>query len=166
MSQDAKKPVMNIADAPLNQFGKGEKFSAQIARMGGLIGAQGLGCSYTVVPPGKRAFPMHRHHVIEELFFIVAGEGTYRYGKESYPVKAGDLITAPAGTAPHQLVNNGAQDLRFLAISTKSSADIVDYPESDKIAFVAGAKGGDMGSATIKYMGRRQPADYWDGESS
>ena len=40
------------------------------------IGAQKLGCQLHVVPAGKKAFPRHAHHVNEEMFFVLSGEGT------------------------------------------------------------------------------------------
>ena len=124
----------------------------------------GLGCSVHVVPPDKRAFPFHRHHVIDEMFFIVSGEGQYRWGDETYPVRAGDIVSAPAGTQPHQLVNSGREDLRFLAFSTVGSVDVVDYPDTGKVAIAAGIRNADFKTATYKGLGRLEPADYWDGE--
>jgi uncharacterized cupin superfamily protein len=164
MAEAAPKPVINIAEVPLKNSGKGEKFVAKVARLGPLIGSNGIGCTLTVVPPGKRAFPFHRHHVIDELFYIVSGAGDYRYGKQSHPVRTGDVIAAPAGAEAHQLLNTGAEDLRFLAISTKPAVDVVDYPDSDKFAVAAGIKNSDFTTATFKYVGRPAPTDYWDGE--
>ena len=39
------------------------------------------GYSYDVVPPGKRSCPFHSHRAEEEMFFIVKGAGTLRYGE-------------------------------------------------------------------------------------
>jgi hypothetical protein len=55
-------------------------------RAGPLIGLDGLGCAVHVVPPGKKAFPFHRHHVMDELFFVVSGEGEYRFCPRRRPV--------------------------------------------------------------------------------
>ena len=94
---DPQKPIVNIADVPLRDFGQGEKFSAKLARIAPMVGSTGLGCMLTVVPPGKRAFPFHRHHVIHEMFFILSGTGEYRLGDKTHPLRAGDIIAAPAG---------------------------------------------------------------------
>ena len=164
MAEAAPKPVINIADVALTDSGKREKFVARIARIAPQIGSKGIGCTLTVIPPGKRAYPFHRHHVIDELFYVISGAGEYRYGKQTYPVRAGDVISAPAGAEAHQLLNTGAEDLRFLAISTKPEVDVVDYPDSGKFAVAAGIKNSDFSTATFKYLGRSAPADYWDGE--
>jgi uncharacterized cupin superfamily protein len=165
MTAEVAKPVLNIADVPLVERGHGEKFAVKWGRMGPQIGSTGLGCALHVVPPGKRAFPMHRHHVTEELFFVISGEGQYRWGDATFPVRAGDVIGAPAGTEAHQLVNTGSDELRFLGISTIGAVDICDYPESGKVAMAAGIKNADFTTATFKGMGRIQPTDYYDGEA-
>ena len=106
--------------------------------MGPLVGLNSLACAVHVVPPGKKAFPFHRHHVQDELFFVVSGEGEYRFGETTVPVRSGDLVAAPAGTQAHQLINTGSDDLRYLGISTEGAVDVVDYPDSKKIAVAAG----------------------------
>ena len=42
--------------------------------------------------------------------------------------------------------------------------DVVDYPDSGKIAVAAGIKNADFKTATYAGVGRMQPADYFDGE--
>jgi uncharacterized cupin superfamily protein len=161
---DVLKPIVNIADVPLRDFGKGEKFSAKLARIAPMVGSTGLGCMLTVVPPGKRAFPFHRHHVIHEMFFVLSGSGEYRLGDKTHPVRAGDIIAAPAGGEAHQIVNTGSEDLRYLGLSTLGEVDVVDYPDSGKMAVAAGIKNADFTTATYSGMGRIAAADYWDGE--
>jgi uncharacterized cupin superfamily protein len=158
------QPVINLADVPLSDRGNGKTFVLKYGRVGPTLGLSALGCALHVVPPGKKAFPFHRHHVMDELFFIVSGEGQYRWGNDMLPVKAGDLVAAPAGTKAHQLINTGAGDLRYLGLSSMSSVDIVDYPDSGKIGAAAGIENGDFKSATYTGMGRLIPASYFDGE--
>jgi uncharacterized cupin superfamily protein len=166
MNEAAKgvKPVVNIAEVPLMDRGNGKNFVAKWGRAGPLVGLTGLGCAVHVVPPGKRAFPFHGHHVIEELFFVLSGTGEYRFGDERYPVRAGDIVGAPAGTKAHQLINTGKDDLRYLGVSTIGSVDVVEYPDSGKVGIGAGIKNADFKTATYVGMGRLAPADYWDGE--
>jgi len=161
-----EKPIVNLADVPLQDFGKGEKFAAKIARIAPMVGSTGVGCMLTVVPPGKRAFPFHRHHVIHELFFVLSGTGEYRLGDKRHPLKAGDVIAAPAGGEAHQIINAGSDELRYLGLSTLGEVDVVDYPDSGKMAVAAGIKNADFTTASYRGLGRIDPADYWDGESS
>lgn len=157
--------IINIADAPMRDNGDGKAFVAKIGRVGPAIGMTGLGCTVTVIPPGKRAYPFHRHHVIDEIFFIVAGSGEYRLGDQRLPLKSGDIVGAPAGGEAHQIINNGNEELHFLAISTIGSVDVVEYPDSGKMAAAAGIKNADFKTATYKTLGRIQPANYFEGET-
>jgi uncharacterized cupin superfamily protein len=64
----------------------------------------------------------------------------------------------------HQLINTGSDNLRCLGISTGGGVDVVDYPDSKKIAVAAGVKNADFKTATYVGLGRLAPADYYDGE--
>src|SRR5580765_7622112 len=161
---DSKKPVLTMADVKLEEMSHGQTFQVRRARVAPTLGLEALGCSVLIVPPGKRAYPFHRHHVMDELFFIVSGEGQYRFGDDSYPVRAGDIIAAPAGSKAHQLINTGKEDLRYLGMSSMGSVDVIDYPDSDKSAVGAGIKNADFKTATYAAVGRLTRADYWDGE--
>ena len=158
------KPIVNIDDVPLMDRARGDKFAVKWGRAGPLVGLTGLGCAVHVVPPGMRAFPFHRHHVADELFFILSGTGTYRLGDQTFPLRGGDFVGAPAGGEAHQIINTGTEDLRYLGLSTVGSVDLVDYPDSGKIAVAAGIKNADYKTATYAKVGRLQPADYYDGE--
>ncbi len=159
-------PILNVDDAALTHYAHGERFDARDGSVGEPIGARQLGCSVTVVPPGKRAWPFHRHHVNEELVYVIEGRGTLRLGDEEHPVREGDVIAFPAGGPAHQLVNTSQEDLRYLSVSTMIAADIIEYPDSGKIALRAGsAPGGDPAQRTCNLVARRPPAvDYWEGE--
>jgi uncharacterized cupin superfamily protein len=149
----------------LKENGDGKDFVAKVGRLAVTLGMKGMGCTLTVVPPGKRAFPFHRHHVIDDMFYIVEGEGTCRIGGEHLPVRSGDLIAAPVGAEAHQIVNSSSQDLRYLAFSTVGAVDIAEYPDSGKMAAAAGIRDADFSTETYKATGRVQPAGYFDGES-
>ncbi len=162
------KPILNIIEAPLRDGGNGKGFAAKLSRIGPLIGAQKLGCMLHVVAAGQKAFPRHAHHVNEEMFFVVSGEGAYRLGEEAYPIKAGDIISAPPGDAStaHQIVNTGGGELRYLAFSTRLDPEVVEYPDSNKFAVASMVPPGVGLKATkLHFIGRRESTlDYFDGE--
>jgi len=160
------KPVAHIDDVPVRELAHGEKFAAQLGRIGPLVGMEQLGCMLTVVPPGKRAFPRHNHHAIEEAIVILEGEGEYRLGNETHAVRAGHVMAAPAGgqETAHQLVNTGTGDLKYLCFSTQQGIDIVEYPDSGKMA-AAHWSHPDAESPEFvlrTYVG--ESVDYWEGE--
>jgi uncharacterized cupin superfamily protein len=158
--------VVNLTDVPLRDAGNGKSFQARVGRIAPMLGLTGLGCSLTVVPPGKRAYPFHRHHVFNELFYVLSGNGEVRLDERTLPIRAGDLIANPAGAEAHQIVNTGREELRYLAISDIDTVDVIDYPDSNKMGVAAGVKNGDLSTATYKAFGRVTPADYFDGEEA
>ena len=102
--------VVNVDELVLEHFSAvGGKFESDAARVGPLVGARDLGYSYDVVPPGKVSCPFHSHRGQEEMFFIVSGTGTLRYGAETRPIRAGDVICCPTGgpETAHQIVPVG-----------------------------------------------------------
>ena len=129
MSENAK-PVVNVDDLDLNDFGHGEKFGAKLGQIGALIGAEAMGCMLIVVEPGKAAFPFHVHHANEEMFVILEGSGEYRFGEAVHDIRAGDVLAAPAGgpDVAHQITNTGSSTMKYLGLSTKIG------PESGRVS--------------------------------
>jgi len=165
------KPIINIADVTLDprpplMSPKGattEKYDAKMGFIGTRIGARKLGYNLTAVPPGKRAFPLHNHQVNEEMFFILQGSGELRMGDAVHPVRTGDVIACPPGgkDVAHQIVNTGTEELRYLAVSTKESPELVDYPDSGKFGILAERPGS---NDRFAFIGRAdQSLDYWEG---
>jgi uncharacterized cupin superfamily protein len=166
MKDDVKRVidqrVVNLDELALERFEKGEKFASAYARIGPLVGARDLGYSYDVVPPGKCSCPFHSHHAEEEMFFIVRGEGTLRYGSETRRIRAGDVICCPTGgpETAHQIVNDSAGELAYISISTMMPAEVCEYPDSKKV--------GAFGATTSKLKHMTQvgaAVDYWKDEA-
>ena len=129
------RPLINVED--ITEF-KGHEhgtFKAQYADVGGKIGAHQLGYNITIIPPGKKSYPFHNHHVSEEMFLILEGTGLLRFGENKYPLKKNDIVACPTGdrSVAHQIINDGNTDLKYLALGTKKPYDICEYPDSDKI---------------------------------
>ncbi len=160
------RPVINIDEPAMTYHDKGSLYEERYAELAPLIGAKKLGYSVITLPAGKRSCPFHNHLVNEEMFFILAGEGTYRYGDARYPVKAGDIMAAPAGGAEtaHHLINTGDGDLKYLAVSTREAPDICEYPDSGKFLVVSALEQDTPNR--LRYLGRSENTlDYWDGEA-
>lgn len=141
-----------------------ERYAPRIARIGGMLGARKLGYSLIVLGAGKRAFPFHHHRVNEEMFFVVEGEGEVRIGQETHAIRAGDVIACPPGDAStaHQIVNTGAQPLRYLAVSTMQSPEVVEYPDTGRQAVLVADEPGVKGLRAVFRAG--DSLRYWDGE--
>jgi uncharacterized cupin superfamily protein len=161
MSELAK---INLDELELEASSEGTRFAAKNAEFGIMLGLYGLGAALYVVPPGKTATPFHRHHTSDEMFLILSGAGEYRFGDDRIPVKANDCLGAPAGGKAHQLINTGAEPLRYLAFSNNTNADVVEYVDSGRIRVDVGATGHHRENATFGAGGKLLPMGYWDGE--
>ncbi len=163
MSRTIDAKVVNIDELKLEHFSAvGGKFESDAVRVGPLVGAKDLGYSYDVVQPGKTSCPFHSHRGEEEMFFIVKGEGTLRYGAERRKVRAGDFICCPVGgpETAHQIINDSDADLAYISVSTMMPAEVCEYPDSGKI----GAFGG-SGESRLRHMTEKSGGvDYWKGE--
>ena len=161
-----RKQIVNIAELELQprppQFAPtgpaAERYEARMAPIGPRIGAKKLGYNLTAVPPGKRAFPFHSHRVQEEMFYVIEGTGEVRLGAERFAIRAGDIIACPTGgpETAHQIINTGSTELKYLAVSSRDSAEICEYPDTGKIAGF---------SDTLRFVLRGdQQVGYWEGE--
>ncbi len=161
------KPIVNLNDLKYSEFGKGDRFRAERAPVSTQIGAKNLGYAVIRLAPGKRAWPYHAHHVIEEMFYILKGQGTLRHAEEEYPVKEGDFICSPADPEqPHQIINTSDEELSYLALSTQELADVMLYPDSGKYGVWYGKSGDPRADDSFLVFARKETAvDYWDGES-
>jgi len=161
------RPILNIGELELKDMSHDERFGSKMAAIGVKIGAQKLGYNLTVVPPGKRAFPFHAHRINEEMFFVIEGTGEVRIGPERYAIKQGDVIACPPGgkSQAHQIINTGSIELKYLAVSTKLSAELVEYPDSGKFGVLAEYPNEEGKVERFRYVGRAETGlDYWDGE--
>lgn len=161
-------PVVRLAELALSRQGNGDAFEAMVAAVAAPAGATRLGARVVEVPAGKKAWPYHAHHANDEMFVILEGRGTLRFGGERYAVSAGDVVVCPAGGAEtaHQLIADAGVALRYLAVSTMNEPDVMEYPDSGKLAVFAGAPpGGAKAKRRVEMVVRADSGvGYWDGE--
>lgn len=157
--------VIHLQEVPLDGWSQGTLYGGSDVRLGTRLGLKTLGATYNEVQPGKSACPFHNHHVEDELYVILDGEGTYRIGSDRIPVRAGHVLGAPAGgpETAHQLINTGTVPLRYLVMSTMAGTEICEYPDSGK--FLAKTLNPVTGRYRFNEMvGERHDIDYWHGE--
>ncbi|HTN72135.1 MAG TPA: cupin domain-containing protein [Methylomirabilota bacterium] len=160
------KHIAHLSEIPLDKVGapEGSAFAGLRQRVGAHIGAQKLGYSFFAVPPGKAAFPYHTHSGNEEMIYIIDGEGILRLGKEELAVSGGTVIAClPGAEYPHQLINTGNKELRYLVVSTMEFPDICEYPDSNKVgAYATAAVGGQVGLRALYVKDKN--VNYYEGE--
>jgi uncharacterized cupin superfamily protein len=159
------KPLINVDEAITHRGASGEHFDYSMTELAGAAGGKSIGANLTRVPPGKAAFPFHHHYANEEHFFVLSGAGVLRHGNAVHAVKKHDyVVNLPGGPeSAHQLINTGAEDLVYLAISTNCIPEVVGYPDSAKTS-VRTAPYGDEHSRFILADAVKDNEEYWERE--
>jgi len=101
------------------------------------------------------------------MFFVLEGEGEVRIGSETFPIRTGDVIAHPPGgpETSHQIGNTSNAELKYLAVATRISPEIVDYPDSGKFGVYAEYPSTDGKPAGFRFIGRSGASvNYYDGE--
>jgi uncharacterized cupin superfamily protein len=139
-----------------------EGFRSRRARLGYELGAELIGASLWEVPPGEAAYPYHFHYGEEELIIVLAGRPSLRTPEGIRELEEGEALRFPLGEeGAHQILNRTEVTATFLAISSHGRADVVVYPDSEKIGVVErlSRPGG------LRALFRRgDRVDYFEGE--
>lgn len=83
------------------------------------------------IPPGKKSYPYHSHSAQWEFYHVLSGQGTVRHADGSTAIDAGDAFIFPPGQ-PHQLINDGSDDLVVYVVADNPLGDSGYYPDSKK----------------------------------
>jgi uncharacterized cupin superfamily protein len=124
-------------------------------------GAVRTGLNWGTLTAGRAGAPPHCHSADEEIFVILEGSGTLelwpspaRGGeREEHEIRAGHVISRPAGTGIAHYFRAGDGGMTFLAYGTREPNDICYYPRSNKI-FWRG----------VGLIARLEHVAYFDGE--
>ncbi len=115
--------------------------------------------------PGKYSYPYHFHRNAEELFVILAGEGTLRSPQGFQTISKGDIIFFEEGdTGAHQLYNHCDEQLIYIDIRTKANVDVCEYPDSGKISILPAMDIFEKGSRVPYYTGEEGVESNWPKE--
>ncbi len=124
------------------------------------LGGEKLPCGLWELPPGKRSFPLHVHHVTEEALFVISGRGKVRTAEGLTDIGPGDYVSFPAGGPAHQLVNDGTEPLVYVGMAAVAGVDVVEYPDSNKVGAALGPIPGGK-----RFLFRKDTqVEYFDGE--
>lgn len=158
--------VTNLADVDEAGHAPGGDYEASWRSLTNALPMEKLGARLVRVPPGKRAWPLHRHYANEELVIVVSGRGELRLDDDRRPLRPGDCAAFPAEGPAHQIRNTGSEDLLYWCVSTQITPDVFDYPDSGKFGVVAGgAPPGKLGErAHSRWHRTEDVVDYWDDE--
>ena len=67
---------------------------------------------------GRKTSDYHSHEDMEQVYYILSGNGTVLIDDERHPVREGDVVYLPPQTR-HQLINDGEDWIEHLIISCR-----------------------------------------------
>jgi len=152
----------NIDDPWFEPGERPDGFRAKRARIGYELGTELIGASLWEVPPGEAAYPYHYHYSDEELVIVLSGTPMLRTAAGERKLETGEAVRFGVGEeGAHQILNRSEETATFLAISSSGRADVVVYPDSDKIGF---GERRPHGGGMRAFFKRRDAVDYFEGE--
>mgnify|MGYP001794241944 CR=1 FL=1 len=105
------------------------------------------------IPPGKKPYPYHSHSAQWELYHVISGKGMVRHKDGTTEIEPADAFLFKPDE-PHQLSNNGGEDLVLYVIADNPIGESGYYPDSKKWI---------VRSPERRLM-RSEALDYFDGE--
>jgi uncharacterized cupin superfamily protein len=81
--------------------------------------------------PGKMHCPYHAHSAQWEFYHVISGKGAVRHAEGTTPIESGDAFLFEPDQ-PHQLINDGAEELVLYIVADNPMGESCYYPDSQK----------------------------------
>ena len=138
MSERQQSKAIAASEIPLSVKASNypEPYASQMSkrekrRIGDFFGLKNFGVNITQLAPGGRSALMHAHSKQDELIYVLKGEPTLVSESGARPLAPGMCAGFPAGGEAHHLFNHTDNDVVFLEIGDRTTADEVNYPYDD-----------------------------------
>ena len=92
--------------------------------LGTAAGSAGLELQHVTVQPFGLSSLHHCHACEEELFVVLAGDGSCLLGHDDYPVRRGSVLARPAGTNRPHAFRAGETGLVLLAVGERNFEEL------------------------------------------
>jgi uncharacterized cupin superfamily protein len=103
------------------------------------------------VPAGVSASPYHAHSGQSELYLILSGSGKFRTPRGLTELTSGDAVFCAPGE-PHQIINDGIEELVFYIIADNPVGETCYYPDSDKWGLPSNLNGPVLKGKAVDYF--------------
>lgn len=105
------------------------------------------------IAPGQTPYPYHAHSAQWEFYHVISGRGRVRHKDGTTAIEPGDAFIFKPGE-PHQLINDGTEDLILYVVADNPIGEAFYYPDSNKWGV----------PIPERRNLRSNPLDYYDGE--
>lgn len=120
-------------------------------------GSKMMHFDFMTLDKGKFSYPYHFHRNTEELFVMVSGRAVLRSPDGFQHVGPGDVVFMGMGeSGAHQLYNDQDEPCVYLDIRLRVDPDVVEYPDSGKLAILP----------NLEVFRKESRVRYFDGEES
>jgi len=93
-----------------------------------------FGAFVEILPPGSRSSLSHWHRAEDEFVYMLSGSVTVYEGGTGTLLLPGQAACFKAGVpVGHYLKNEGTKEARYLVVGTRAQADVVTYPDHDRV---------------------------------
>ncbi len=103
--------------------------------------------------PGQTPYPYHSHSAQWEFYHVISGSGVCRHEGGTTRIETGDAFIFKPGE-PHQLSNDGSEDLLVYVVADNPIGESGYYPDSGKWIV----------RSPERRLLRSESIDYFDGE--
>jgi mannose-6-phosphate isomerase-like protein (cupin superfamily) len=79
---------------------------------------------HLLIPPSA-SDGLHRHQGVEEIYYVLNGDGQVRVNDETAPIHKGDAVPVRFNEA-HSFVNNGNTDLELMVVGVCAQKNVLD----------------------------------------
>ncbi len=132
--ENAHVEVMTANDTPCGP--------SRMLRFSDTGGLTQFGAFVEILPPGSRSSLCHWHREEDEFVYMLSGEVTVFEGGVATLLHPGQAVCFKAGVpSGHYLKNDGAEEARYLVVGTRLPAEVVTYPDHDRVYHVDRTKG-------------------------
>ena len=143
--------IVNVAEArgmQSDRFGRACRFE-------GSAPFEEFGINVRVIQPGQPNCLYHRENG-QEAFLVLGGECTAIVEGEERPMRRGDFLYAPPGTA-HVMVGAGNEPCTILMVGTRKKPDEVLYPVDEVAARHGASATQETSDPAVAYAGTPAP---------
>jgi uncharacterized cupin superfamily protein len=143
--------IVNVAEARgmhTDRFG-------QACRFEGSTPFEEFGINVRVIQPGQPNCLYHRENG-QEAFLVLSGECTAVVEGQERPMRKGDFLYAPPGTA-HVMVGAGGEPCTILMVGTRKTPDEVFYPVDEVAAGHGASAAQETSDPKLAYAGTPAP---------
>ena len=132
---DPRPPtITNVADVEPVTFQR-DRVDTRARFLGRALGARRTALNLAELSPHSESAQPHCHSAVEELFVVLEGDGALLLGsdEEEHPVRAGSVVSRPAGTGVAHGFRAGERGMTLLMYSDLDPNDMCFYQRSGKV---------------------------------